>query len=179
MNRTEIAKLITMCSLSSNVKWPEPGKLEDVIDLWLAMFGNVSYEVGSWAVTKYINESPFPPTVADIRKRITDITVKQGKTAIDAWGEVKLAIRRYGMYREREALESMSESVRGVVTALGYSTLCMSDNDMADRAHFLKVYDTLQQRKREDAALMPGLRKAMDRLQGGDDTKKLGNGEGW
>ncbi|WP_331697690.1 replicative helicase loader/inhibitor [Paenibacillus sp. IITD108] len=163
-----------MCSAAYS-KWPEDGKEEAVINLWLSMFGDVSYEVGAWAVTKFINESVFPPTVADIRSRITDITVKAVKSPVDAWGEVKLAIRMYGVYNERKALESMSETTRDIVRAIGYTTLCMSENEMADRAHFLKVYEIKVKREREDAALMPGLRKAIDRIQN-DQSRMLEGG---
>lgn len=139
------------------------------------MFGDITYEVGAWAVTKFINESVFPPTIADIRNRITDITVKDRKTPIDAWGDVKRAIRMYGVYKEGKALESLDDTTQSVVRSIGYTTLCMSENEMADRAHFLKVYEVKVKRERSDATLMPGLRKAMDRLQN-DQTHMI---EGW
>jgi hypothetical protein len=165
----EVVKLVGICSAAYS-RWPEAGKEEAVISLWENMFSDVDYETCAWAVKRFISESVYPPTVADIRSRIADMTVIQGKTGIEAWGDVKAAIRKFGSYREKDAMDWLDGSTRKVVEAIGFKTLCMSENEMADRAHFLKVYDTLEKRQREDALMLPDTRR---RLQERRDLLKL------
>lgn len=163
MNRGDIIKLIGVCSINYR-NWPEEGKEEALISLWTTMLSDVDYEVAQAAVQKYMSESTFAPTIADIRMRIADITVIRGKTGIEAWGDVKEAIRRFGLYNEKRAMDSLSGVTWKVVEAVGFRTLCLSENEMADRAHFLKVYDVLAKRERDDALLLPSTRALIGRM---------------
>jgi Loader and inhibitor of phage G40P. len=164
VQQTEVIKLIGLCTVNYR-NWPEPGKEEMLMTLWTKMLADVDFEVGQAAIEKHLVESVYPPTIADIRARIADITVIREKTGIEAWGEVKNAIRRYGTYREEDAMKSMGGVTQKVVEAIGFRTLCLSENEMADRAHFLKVYDVMANRERQDALLPDSTRAIMQRLQ--------------
>ncbi|WP_028609211.1 replicative helicase loader/inhibitor [Paenibacillus harenae] len=164
MKRAEIIKLVGICSLNYR-NWPEAGKEEALISLWETMLDDIDYEIGRIVIKKFMSESVYPPTIADIRARIADVTTVRSKPGIEAWGDVKLAIRKYGSYNEKKAMDSLTGVTRKVVDSIGFRTLCLSENEMADRAHFLKVYDTMQKREREDALLMPELRDSMTRIQ--------------
>lgn len=173
MKRTEVTRLIGICSVNYK-NWPEddPDKFEMLVTLWAKMLEDTPYELAEAAVEKYIAEAKFPPTIADIRERIADITVPQGKTAIEAWGDVLKAIRYHGSYNEPKALASLPTVTRKVVEAMGYRTLCLSENEMADRAHFLKVYETMLKRERDDALMLQSTRDAIQRIQG-EEVKRL------
>lgn len=175
MKQADIIKLIGFCSINYR-NWPEPGKEEALVALWESMLSDVDFEVAKMAVQKYMLESVYPPTVADIRSRVTDFTVPRENTGIEAWGEVKRAIRQYGSYNEKKAMDSLKGATRKVVEYIGFRTLCMSENEMADRAHFLKVYDTVSKREREDALLLPEMREVLGTLQ--DGKRFLLEGEG-
>lgn len=175
MKRADIIKLIGLCSINYR-NWPEAGKEEMVVSLWETMLSDVDFEIAVMAVQKYMLESVYPPTVADIRSRVTDFTIPREKTGIEAWGEVKEAIRKYGSYNEQKAMDSLRGPARKVVEHIGFRTLCLSENEMADRAHFLKVYDTVAKREREDALLLPQMRSTLNQLQ--DNRKLLLEGEG-
>lgn len=173
MKRTEVIKLIGICS--ANYKnWPEPNpeKFEMLVTLWTKMLGDVEYFIAEAAVEKFLAESVYPPTIADIRTRIADITVIKEKTAIEGWDDVKTAIRKFGWYNEAGAMQSLGGVTHKVVASIGFKTLCMSENEMADRAHFLKVYDTLAAREREDALMLNSTRIAMERLHGGSEGQE-------
>lgn len=175
MKRADIIKLITLCSVNYR-NWPEPDKAEALTSLWTDMLSDVDFEIAQMAVQKYMLESVYPPTVADIRSRVADFVAPKEKSGIEAWGEVKTAIRKFGYYREGEAMASLRGPVKEVVKSIGFQTLCMSDNEMADRAHFLKVYETIARRERDDALLLPGMRQALNQLQ--DGRRLLLEGEG-
>lgn len=164
MQKIDVMKLVGIMSINYR-NWPEQGKEDALITLWTKMLADVDYDVAEAAVEKFLTESTFPPTIADIRARIADITVIREKTGIEAWGEVKNAIRRYGTYREEDAMKSMGGVTQKVVEAIGFRTLCLSENEMADRAHFLKVYDVMANRERQDALMPDSTRMIVQRLQ--------------
>jgi hypothetical protein len=164
VNQLEITKLITICSANYR-NWPEKGKEEDTITLWELMLADIPLEIAKVAVQQHIGKSVYPPTVADIREIVNHISIPQEKTAIEAWGDVKTAIRRYGSYNEKKAMDSLSGVTRKVVEYIGFKTLCMSEDEMADRAHFLKMYEVVAKRERDDALLLPQTRDMMLRLQ--------------
>jgi hypothetical protein len=167
MKQSDVVKLIGILSINYK-NFPESGKLEMVTGLWTKMMGNVDYYVAEAAVEKYLAESVYPPTIADIMTRIADITVIKEKTAIEGWDDVKTAIRKFGWYNEKGAMESLDGTTRRVIESMGFKTLCVSEDEMADRAHFLKVYDTLAKRNREEQLMLPSTRNAMERLHSGD-----------
>lgn len=172
MKRTEVIKLIGLCSVNYR-NWPEPDKLEMLTTLWLKMLSDTEYFIAEAAIEKYIAESVYPPTIADVRARIADITVFREKTSIEAWGDVKTAIRKFGSYNEEKAMNSLSGVTRKVVDSIGFRTLCLSEDEMADRAHFLKVYEVLAKREREDALMLQSTKDTMARLQnGGQDQMR-------
>lgn len=165
MKRAEIIKLIGICSINYR-NWPEEGKEEATITLWSKMLEDTEYFIAEAAVEKFLAESVYPPTIADIRARIGDLTVFREKTPIEAWNDVKTAIRKYGWYREADAMQFLGGVTRKVVEAIGFRTLCLSENEMADRAHFLRVYETLEKRERETALMLNSTRMAMERYLG-------------
>lgn len=166
MNNSDIIKLVRI--LSANYRnWPQDGKEEDTVTLWEMMLSDVPLEVAKVAVQQHMGKSVYPPTVADIREIVNHITIPQEKPSIEAWGDVKTAIRRYGIYNEKKAMDSLSGVTRKVVEYIGFKTLCMSEDEMADRAHFLKMYDVVAKRERDDALLLPQTREVMQRIQGG------------
>jgi hypothetical protein len=166
VKRVEVIKLIGICSANYR-NWPEEGKEEAVTMLWLKMLEDTPFFIAEAAIEKYIAESVYPPTIADVRARIADITVFREKTPIEAWGDVKTAIRQFGSYNEKKAMDSLGGVTRKVVEAIGFRTLCLSEDEMADRAHFLKVYDILAKREREDALMLQSTKDTMLRIQNG------------
>jgi hypothetical protein len=55
----------------------------------------------------------------------------------------------------------MREPVRLAVKRMGWRELCMSENNMADRAHFLRIYETMEKRTKEDNLLPVALKNAI------------------
>lgn len=167
MKRADIIKLIGICSANYR-NWPEDGKEEATVILWMKMFGDTEAFILEAAVEKYLADGKFPPTIADIRSCIADITVFREKTAIEAWGDVQTAIRKFGWYREKEAMQSLGGVTNKVIDSMGFKTVCISENETADRAHFLKVYDVLAERERQAAMMLQSTKDAMERLESGE-----------
>ena len=77
----------------------------------------------------------------------------------EAWQEVLNAIRKYGSYQEKEALESMDETTRRVVNRLGFRNICTSEEIQVDRANFRMIYEQEVQREKQDAQIPPKLKE--------------------
>lgn len=120
------------------------------VDLWTKMLSDVTAEEVTLAVNKIIATSEWPPTIAEVRKVISEIQKGSAKEAGEAWGEVSAAIRKFGYLREKEALESMSEETRKAVEFMNWQVICRSENLIADRAHFFKVYEAIRKRSVEE-----------------------------
>jgi hypothetical protein len=86
-----------------------------------------------------------------------------------AWGEVREQIRRIGSTRglvqwpTGKKLEPVwSHPLIGVVVdRFGWDALCQSTNEMADRAHFLRMWGEASARERTVDALPPAARQAL------------------
>ena len=67
-------------------------------------------------------------------------------TAAEAWEEVEKLIIQFGPYR---APQYSCDTVRRAVRAIGWLQLCCSENPAADRAHFLKLYESMRSKHKE------------------------------
>jgi hypothetical protein len=152
MEKKEVVKIFSIFSVCYP-KFIESGKEELMLEVWHSLLKNYPYELVKHAAETHIKSSRFAPTIHDIIQHITEYENIGKLDAMTAWGKVLKAIRDYGYYRETEALHSMPPDVAGVVKAMGWQTLCQSENEIADRAHFIKAYDTMQKRE-EQIALM-------------------------
>lgn len=153
MNRREIIKLIGV--LSANYRnWPAEGKEEDTVMLWESMLSDIPYEIGAAAVKMHMSKSVYPPTIADIREATAHINAPHQMDAMEAWNLISQAIRKYGFYRQKEAIESLPEDVAKMVDRFGWRELCYSTNIDTIRAQFRMAWETMQKRQHQER-LMP------------------------
>lgn len=118
------------------------------------------------AVAQHTANCKWFPKVSELRQLAFRATASSPMpTPLDAWGEIKRAIAVVGYYGDpskhiRAVLCADGSIVipewpgwshpilARVVGAMGWQSLCLSENEMADRAHFLKLYETLAERLR-------------------------------
>ena len=122
---------------------------KDKLMIWYEMLGDRAEVDFMLGVKKYIATNEFPPTIAGINKAIASNQTSKAPDGLQAWAELQTAIRKWGMYHEDKALDSLSPETRAVVQALGFTNLCTSENQMADRAHFIKLYESRAGSNRE------------------------------
>ena len=148
-----------------------------VIQLWTEMLADVSPEVTETAVKKLILESPYPPTIADVRQRISEIMNPDNQmSAAEAWGEVMHAIREYGYYRTNAAMQSLSPLTRTVVQQIGWSEINMSEEPDVIRGQFRMMYEQVAKRKKQETLLPPRLKETIRQIGNGGNIKALERG---
>lgn len=148
------------------VAYPKAKILEtdQAMDFWYEMIGDLDYQVVNNAVLEHISTSVFPPSIAEIRQKCTQrlnpIITDWGA----AWEEVQNAMRRYGYYREEEAMASLSSLTAVAVRRMGFRNLCMSENPVADRAHFQRMYEGMVKEEQNRVQLPWSVREQKQRM---------------
>jgi len=136
----------------------------DAFNIWYALLGDMEYAVLNAAIQKYMLTNKFPPTIADLREIATTICVGEIPDWGEGWEKVMQAIRRFGTYRETEAIASMDELTAACVKRLGWRNLCLSENANHDRANFRMIYEQLAERTKKEAALPFSLNNTIKQL---------------
>ena len=150
MSRAEICALVALAGSSNpamQAKDPRP-----IVEAWSLMLGDLDPQLAKAAIIKVCRESDFFPSVARIvaAARELDPATEKLPTAAEAWEEVSRLVRDCGPYR---CPVYSCEPVRRAARAIGWRQLCMGENVEADRAHFLRLYESMRARQAETREL--------------------------
>jgi hypothetical protein len=137
--------------------YPHAQAEDGTIVVYVRLLRDISPSDLQAVVDQAIAECKFLPTVAEIRERYHLLTRTLGQlSASEAWGLVVKAFRSSGrMVAARDIFEG--PTLRAV-EIMGWRTLCDSEDQMADRAHFMKIYDQLVSREDQMQKLLPQAR---------------------
>lgn len=153
---------------------PNPQAME----LWYRQLQDIPCQLAEMALNKWVATNKWPPSIAEIREQAS--AIKNGEKPLwsDGWEEVLRAISKYGMYRETEALQSMSEITRKAVKRLGFKSICLSENIMADRANFRMIFEQISDRESTAHQLPADLQNMISefRLQLMEPKERSGDG---
>jgi len=148
------------------------------MNVWYECLKDIDYDTLLIAVKKLVMVNKFRPTIADIREQIADISIPFAEqlTGADAWGQVLKSISTYGMYKEKQALESMSPSVAEMVQRFTYKELCCTPSEqlMATRSQFMKMFDAQSVKTRNNAKLPMDLKENIKMLSEKFEFKQIG-----
>ena len=157
----------------------------DTAEIYLQCIMDLPLDLTRAAVLDLLATSKWLPTIAEIRGAVFD-QVDDTPEPGAAWGIVNETIRNSdgevrewqnpdGTYERSKPTTSghglIDEAVKGLG---GWRSLRQSENPMADRAHFLKVYAELIESERREAVRLPEARQlqaqARARLEARDGT---------
>lgn len=168
-NKAEIAKMVgTLAVAFSHAK-----VTDTTIEVYVRLLGDISVEVLTTAIEQCVTECKFFPTIAEIRDKVLALTAPQRRDPMDAWGEVLQSIARVGFYNSPSFDDPL---IARAVDSLGWKYLCSSENIVADRAHFSKLYEQLVQREAQDRRLLPAARQLRQISRG--SVLEIGDGNG-
>lgn len=130
------------------------------------MLNDLPFDVAMAAGKKVIAtlENPFLPMPAVFRGMAAQITGPFIPPAPDAYTEVLRAIRNFGSYRQKEALESLSPLVRRAVEAIGWKELCLCEEPDVIRGQFRMAYEALEKREMIDAKTPQSLKEIISNM---------------
>lgn len=179
MTKQESAALVALASASyPSMQNRDPSP---IIAAWALMLADIPAEVGKAAVVKVCRQSEFFPSVAQIvaASELVDPRTDTTPSAAEAWEEVYRQIQYTGQYRQ----PAWTNPVIGrAVGAMGWVELCQGENLEADRAHFLRIYESMRtghkDREAGNKALkLSGMDEIVKALAGGMDMNKMLEGK--
>ena len=166
-------KLLTVI----NAAFPNMKISEATVSVWYELLGDLDFRVAQTAVKKILLESPYPPTIADIRKSAVDVSVPRKLSGAEAWGKVINAIHGYGSYGQEKALAALDATTAKVVRYMGWRELCTSEEPGVIRGQFLKMYQQVQKREEEDELLPAALKDDIAQICGNHDLRLIEGGK--
>lgn len=154
MNKQETTQIIALLvgNYSNLADKPESIK-KMMVNTWYECLNDLDYRVVLSAVKKTIIESPYPPTIHDVRKNAIDImNPVQSKNPMEAWQEAYKMICS-GTYMTQEQFNEHTPEVKkffgnSVENLRSYSTNEDFNIDVI-RSNFLKQYDRIEKETRE------------------------------
>lgn len=155
--------------------WPKFEISDDRVLLWHELLEDVDFATALVALKKLMLENEFPPSIAEIRRAIAEVTTPESERleAGEAWAQVRQAIRAFGYYRELEALESLPPAVAEAVRAIGWQEICATEEPEVVRAQFMRIYESIRKRRMEKALIPVRLQEHIAALSAGRELKAL------
>lgn len=172
MNRKEVINLLGIAA--ANFPNMQNKDFKPTAVLWEKSLSDIPYDVAEKAVIKVLSTSKFFPTLAEIREAAADLTRPRTMDAMEAWGLINTAIRKYGSYRQKEGLQSLPDDVRRMAERFGWRELCLNENPDTLRAQFRMAWETQSKRENELKALPNDIREM---LEGLTNNLRLTSGE--
>ena len=97
--------------------------------------------------------------IAELRAAVLELMVGQPRTGLEAWGDVLAAVKEYG-YMRSPFFED--ELVDRAVKAMSWREICLSEEPMVVRAHFIKAYESMAARQIELDRQVPEVRAQIE-----------------
>jgi len=159
MTRDEVIQLLSLLKVAypnfyRNITKTEA---ERTISLYEDMFINMDFKVVTMAIKELINTLQYPPTIADIKNKIDEITTIK-KLPTDLWEQLCMAIKNSG-YHSVEEFEKLSPEVKAFVGSPNeLKNLALMDSDIVHsviKGQFFKQIEIIQKRDADDKRMLP------------------------
>lgn len=179
MNKQETVQVITLLAGNyDSISKKDSTQKQLMINTWQECLGDLDYRLVLQAVKKTIIESPYPPTIHEIRKNAVEMmNPTQTRTAIEAWNEAYRMICG-GLYMTQEQFETASPEVKKFFRDVRQvAELARTDIDTVNtvtKGQFLKQYEVLVQREQERKMLPPQMQELTKQLAEKMSIKQIG-----
>lgn len=144
--------------------YPKNGATEGTVAQYFRLLQNIPPDDLQAIVDQCVVECKFLPTIAEIVERHRNITgALAPETAAEQWGQVTRAMREVGYVQTPRFRDPVTAKI---ISQWGWENLCASDTPMADRAHFLKMYQSIADRQERIDRLTPAARQIAEQRGG-------------
>ena len=164
MTRSDAAKLMGIIVLAypNYDKFKDENQVKATVDLWATMFSEDDAGIVGLAVKKHIATNKWPPSVAELRELMLEMTAPDLIAPDQAWLAVSDFIKLHGEYLHVEERDCLPPLIARAVESIGYHNLYEmncgsyrgSKPGMA-RTAFMSLYEQLYERER-NRAMTPG-----------------------
>lgn len=137
---------------------------QDAFNVWYALLKDLPYELASMAVQKHMLTEKFPPTIADLRSKATEMVERSAEemSELEAWALVRKAIGNSGYHAEEEFAKLPEVCQIAVGRAENLREWALMDSEQVatvEQSHFIRNYRAAAKRMAEDNKLPPNFRE--------------------
>lgn len=158
METREISRIVRVLRAA----YPDKNIRPETVEVYIRCLSDLPVAALEGAVLAHISENKWFPTVAELREAALQLLPGgQLPTALEAWAEVTKQVELVGWYGQPTFSHPVIEQA---VKALGWNRICESENVVAERAHFLRLYETYCGRVKEQLVQLPEVQRIRDRL---------------
>lgn len=149
MNKQDFLEGITILGIAYDKEFTE-----EQVSVWYQMLGNYTKQEFKNAIQDLIKTEEHLPSIAKIIKTISKAKVNLSD-AEDEWQDVIRAVREYGSWDEKGALESLQPYTRKIVEYIGYKRICMAtpEEQKWNKKDFIGEYNSLKDKLVENIQL--------------------------
>ena len=178
MNKQETVQIITLLAGNyDKIAEKDSTQKQLMLNTWYECLNDLDYKLVLQAVKKTIIESPYPPTIHDIRKNAIEmVNPTTNVTAIEAWNEAYKMICS-GSYMTEEQFKQASPIVQKFFTDVRQvRELAKSDINSVNtvtKGQFLKQYDILIEREKEEKIIPLEMKNMIAQIGSNVEVRKL------
>lgn len=170
MKKSEMVQIITLLAGNyESVANKSQVQREMMLNTWQECLGDLDYKLVLQAVKKTIIESPYPPTIHDIRKNAIEmINPSNQNSAIEAWNEAYLMICSGGYMTEEEFDRASPEVKKFFGNVRQVKELARTDIatvNTVTKGQFLKQYEIITERQKEQRLLPENMKEQLLKLE--------------
>lgn len=150
-------------------KFKDDEQIESMVNMWATMFADDDSTIVGLAVKKHIMTSKWPPSIAEIRELMADITHPDLIPPDQAWTVVSDLLTIYGEHSATNFELVAPPLIASVLKSIGWHTLWQlhrgsygGNKDGMDRVAFMDLYRPAYERARQAACCSPSLNKAIE-----------------
>lgn len=134
------------------------------MDLWYDMLHDLDYDVASTALKMHVSNSPYAPTISDIRKYAEKIVTPTEMNESEAWALVSNAIRNssYNSAEEFSKLPPLVQKAVGQPSQLQQWAIDNDYNESVVSSNFMRSYRAELYRKKEVGRLPQGVKNLLE-----------------
>ncbi len=163
MTSGEAARIVTLLFTAFQPRLRlTPAAIADSADAYRHAIADLDAGAALEAVRGLIATESWLPSIRDIRDATVAVTAGEVRAGGEAWGDILRAVSKYGIYRDPKFDDPV---VAEVVDAMGWREICNSENQAADRARCIELYDRLAATRRRGVTRSPGLAGGSSRSQ--------------
>lgn len=133
---------------------------EDAAKVWYALLCDIDYKTLAAAAQRHMMTSPYPPTIADLRKNAAPEIDQMSELA--AWALVRQAISNSSYHSEEEYRKLpplIQKAIGNPANLREMASMDVQTVNSVEQSNFLRVYRATVAREKEMLQLSPSMRE--------------------
>ena len=136
--------------------------------VWYELLKDIPYQAMSVAVYKWISTQKWNPSIAELREMAAGIITEPIPGCEEAWEKVLRIARDFSPYdfeRTQEQINRLDNITKECLKLVDVKSIAYTENLAVDRAHFMKTYEALSKRLRQDRQTPASVKQAIESMQ--------------